>query len=320
MKTALVTGASGLLGRQVQKAFKLDDWNTLGTGLSRISPPEVIKLDILDIKEIERILDEVKPDVVVHCAANRFPDSCNRNPDAAKQLNVEASRALAKATLSRGIFLIYISTDYVFSGRKGEAPYKTASLPDPPNVYGQTKLDGERAVLRIASQSPNAKNKIVVLRVPVLYGSCDEPSESAVNVLMSQLWSSQKIKEGEPKIKVDDYALRFPTNTSDVARVCRDISKLYLDPANVNHDLPSILQFSSEDQMTKWEIIKTFSEIMGLPLDGIMPFKPEESPKDGVQRPYDCHLDTSSLKDLGIDVNTVDFRTWWRREVGAFRH
>jgi S-adenosylmethionine synthetase len=231
VRTALVTGGSGLLGRHIQRQFFLDSWNSVGTGLSRISPPEVIKLDILDQAEIERVLDDVKPAIVVHCAANRFPDSCTANPDAARKINVVASRALAEATIARGIFLIYISTDYVFSGRPGEAPYKASSPPDPPNMYGKTKLEGEQAVLEVAELS-KTRNKVVVLRVPVLYGSCDEPKESAVNILMSQLWASQKIEEGQPKLQVDNYALRFPTNTQDVGRVCRDIAKLYTDSAN----------------------------------------------------------------------------------------
>jgi S-adenosylmethionine synthetase len=119
----------------VQKQFALDGWNAVGTGLSRISPPEVIKLDILDANDIHRVLADVEPHVVVHCAANRFPDSCTADPIAARKINVDASRALAEATTARGIFLIYISTDYVFSGRPGEAPYQPASTPNPPNVY-----------------------------------------------------------------------------------------------------------------------------------------------------------------------------------------
>jgi hypothetical protein len=63
--------------------------------------------------------------------------------------------------------------------------------------------------------------------------------------------------------------------------------------------------------MTKWDIVKTFSDIMGLPRDGLEPFRPESASTDGVQRPYDCHLDTSDLKELGIDASTVDFRAWW---------
>ncbi|KAF1935401.1 NAD(P)-binding protein [Clathrospora elynae] len=317
-QTALITGASGLLGRQVQRQFLLDGWKSVGTGLSRISAPDVIKLDIIDQQETERALDEVNPHVVVHCAANRFPDSCTANPEAARKLNVDSSRSLAEAAVARGILLIYISTDYVFSGRPGEAPYKSHSTPHPPNVYGQTKLEGEQAVLDVASKA-NARNKVVVLRVPILYGSCDEPKDSAVNVLMSQLWTAQQIEEGQPKIQVDDYALRYPTNTKDVGRVCRDIAKLYLDPRKVDRELPSVLHFTSEDRMTKWQICQVFADIMGLPLDNIEPVKPDEDPSDGTVRPYDCHLDTSLLQELGVDVVTSDFRTWWRREVGAFR-
>ncbi|CAI6296970.1 unnamed protein product [Periconia digitata] len=316
-RTVLVTGASGLLGRQVRLAFEIDGWNAIGTALKRINPPEVISLDILEQKQIERVLDDVKPDVVIHCAANRFPDSCSSDPEAAKAINVDASGFLAKATIARGAVLIYISTDYVFPGRKGDAPYAVSSTPDPPNVYGQTKLDGEKAVLR-AAQSAGAKNKAIVLRVPILYGKCDEPHESAVNVLMSQLWAAQKIENGQ-KIKVDDYALRYPTNTSDVGRVCREIADRYLKASDSAETLPDTLQFSSEDQMTKWQMVQTFADIMGLPLDGMEPSKPNEAELEGVQRPYDCHLDTSNLKDLNIDVSTVHFRTWWRMEVGAFR-
>jgi len=64
--------------------------------------------------------------------------------------------------------------------------------------------------------------------------------------------------------------------------------------------------------MTKWQICQTFADIMCLPLDGLVPFKPEEEPEDGTIRPYDCHLDTSALKELGINVSTVGFKTWWQ--------
>jgi len=136
---------------------------------------------------------------------------------------------------------------------------------------------------------------------------------------MSQVWASQEIKPSDPKIKIDDYAQRFPTNTEDVARICLDICKLYLNPPT-GKELPTILQFSSEDKMTKWQICEAFGEILGLPLEGLEPYKPKEEQQDGVKRPYDCHLDTTALKKLGIDVSTVGFTNWWRREVRAFKH
>ncbi len=190
----------------------------------------------------------------------------------------------------------------MFPGVPGEAPYKTTDTPSPTNVYGQTKLDGENVVQKY----PNT----VVMRVPVLYGP-GENGESAVNTLMDALYKTEQVK-------MDDWALRYPTNTEDVARVCLDIAKI----ANTKRkqDLPKILQFSSEDRMTKYEICQTFGEIMGLPVDHIIADKDGGKPKDGTARPYDCHLDTSELKNLGIDVAAVDFVAWWRRTTGAFRH
>ena len=164
----------------------------------------------------------------------------------------------------------------------------------------------------------------VVLRVPVLYGSVDPPDnnkESAVNVLMDSLWKSQG-KEGSERVKMDNWALRYPTNTEDVAKVCVDIAKLYTTGTTTSSsaDLPAILQFSSEDRMTKYKISQTFAEIMDLAMDGIVADMDGGKPgPDGTLRPYDCHLDTSTLKDLGIDVSTVDFVAWWRRQVRAYR-
>lgn len=163
--------------------------------------------------------------------------------------------------------------------------------------------------------NPNAP--AVVLRVPVLYGETDphdNNAESAVNILMDSLLKSQK----SPGVKMDDWAIRYPTNTADVGRVCVDVAKVYTAPHT--EALPRILQFSSEDRMTKYEICQKLAEVMGLPMDGIVADKDGGKPSpDGTLRPYDCHLSTEELKSVGIDVRTMDFVAWWRRYVGAFR-
>jgi S-adenosylmethionine synthetase len=262
-------------------------------------------------------------------AADRFPDSCNSNPNAAHRLNAAATAHLATATHSRGIFLIYISTDYVFPGRPGEAPYKSTSPTDPPNVYGKTKEEGEQGILAVAGdkeQTLKEQRRVpgVVLRVPLLYGPVPEGdrSVSVVNGIVSDIWKSQSNTAAEaaakPKIKVDDWAQRFPTCTEDVARICKEIASVYLGEDARGKQLPRILQFSAEEQFTKWSMCQLLAEILGLPIDGMEPDKPAEGAS--VQRPYDCHLDTSDLKDLGIDTSTIKFETWWRRELRAFRH
>ena len=203
-------------------------------------------------------------------AANRFPDKCEADPDGARALNVEATSALVKAASSRGIFLIYISTDYVFPGREGEAPYEADSATAPPNLYGQTKLDGEHATLKETEHSRLA----VVLRVPVLYGPAEQDSESAINVLMDVLRKAQS-KNAESAIAMDDWAQRYPTNTEDVGRVCKDIAAKYLEAKGeeARASLPRVLQFSSEDRMTKYAVCQMMAEFMGMRLDGLKPNK-----------------------------------------------
>jgi dTDP-4-dehydrorhamnose reductase len=149
-------------------------------------------------------------------AANRFPEKVDADPAGTRALNIEASRALGRLCAARGIFLLYISTDYVFAGRPGEAPYEADAATGPTNLYGQTKLDGEAAVLGETRPGWGA-----VMRVPVLYGSvaADKGNgESAVNCLMDVVMKSQD--QGGKKVKMDHWALRYPTNTEDVGRVC----------------------------------------------------------------------------------------------------
>lgn len=316
-KRVLITGATGLLGREVVKAFQdKKGWAVTGAAFSRADGASILKVDLGNEQEIAKALDNVRPQVVVHCAANRFPDKVDKDPEGTRRLNVTATETLARLCAAAGAVLIYISTDYVFSGRPGEAPYAADAATGPTNLYGQTKLDGERAVLEAYGGSSKGKARGVVLRVPVLYGHAETPAESAVNVLMDVLWQAQG-DEAKP-VKMDHWALRYPTNTEDVGRVCADVAEKYLDADN-SAALPSVLQFSSEDKLTKYEICQLFAEIMGLSGDKIQPNTEGNDPSAAVQRPYDCHLGTKELKDLGIDVSTQDFSAWWRREVRAFR-
>jgi S-adenosylmethionine synthetase len=97
-----------------------------------------------------------------------------------------------------------------------------------------------------------------------------------------------------------------------------DLAAKYISETDKS-SLPTILQFSSEDKFTKYEICQLFGEIMGLPIDGIIPNTEGNDPNASVQRPYDCHLSSQALKDLGIPVWTQDFKGWWRREERAFK-
>lgn len=154
-------------------------------------------------------------------AANRFPDKVDKDPEGTRALNIAASKSLARLCASRSVLLLYISTDYVFSGREGEAPYEVNAATAPTNLYGQTKLDGEHAVLE-EFRSAGKDGLGVVLRVPVLYGKAESPAESAVNVLMDAVWKAQK-----EAVKMDHWSIRYPTNTEDVGRVCHGTTEYF---------------------------------------------------------------------------------------------
>lgn len=170
-------------------------------------------------------------------AAERFPDKVESDPEGARKLNVAATSSLAQAAAAKGAFMIYISTDYVFPGRPGEAPYEADSETSPPNLYGQTKLDGEKAALAAYGSKPGSA---VVLRVPVLYGAAETPAESAVNVLLDAVWTSQT--EGK-KIKMDHWAPRYPTNTEDAGRVCHGMSQKSPHSTSVFSSFPFLSTF-----------------------------------------------------------------------------
>ena len=176
----LITGASGLLGRALMRAFTAASteskaaaavkWECTGAAFSRASK-NLIKVDLRDAKAVRELVTKLKPNVIVHAAAERFPDKVEADKEAAQKLNVEATRELASAAKEVGAWLLYISTDYVFDGKA--SPYKTSDKPNPLNTYGALKLGGEQAVLK---ELPSA----VVLRVPFLYGSVECATQLAL--------------------------------------------------------------------------------------------------------------------------------------------
>lgn len=157
------------------------------------------------------------------------------------------------------------------------------------------------------------RNLGLVLRVPLLYGKPtdeNDPSLDGLHVLVKQIVESQNIKEGEAKIKTDDYAQRYPTATQDVARAVVDLSRLYSQ--TTDKELPRVLHFTSDTAYTRYQMAEMLAEILGLPLDGMVRWDPtKDEVMSDTPRPYDTHLDTSLLRELDIDDTTGDFIGWW---------
>ncbi|KAK2827081.1 hypothetical protein Q7C36_018007 [Tachysurus vachellii] len=273
----LVTGATGLLGRAVYKEFHNNDWDTLGCGYTR-ARPRFLSCNLQDEEAVREVILNFQPHVIVHCAAERRPDVVEHHTEAALDLNVHACATLAKE--AGGVFLIYISTDYVFDGRN--PPYGENDTPNPLNMYGKSKLWGEGEILR---HCPGA----AILRVPILYGEVEKVEESAVTVL----WD--RIQEGAESTTVDHCQQRFPTYTSDVARVCRNMAERGLqDPS-----LRGIFHYSGKEQMTKYEMSCAIAEAFNLPRSHLIPLT-EQPAGAGAQRPHNAQLECSRLELLGL--------------------
>lgn len=195
----LVTGASGQLGRElVDRAAAHGD--------------EVVAVDIdsLDITRREAVHDclvELRPDVVVNCAAMTAVDACEGNEETALDVNGRAVVWLAETCDAIGARLVQISTDYVFDGTK-PTPYTETDLPNPQSVYGRTKLEGERAALELGDAG-------LVVRTSWVCGRHGSNMVKTVKKL---------VDEGRPLAFVDDQ-IGHPTFAGDLAAMVHRLAR-----------------------------------------------------------------------------------------------
>jgi dTDP-4-dehydrorhamnose reductase len=144
----LITGASGLLGLnmalQVQGRYTVT--GTANQHPLNGTPFEIINVDLAQIGEAHQVIEQVKPDLIINCAALANVEECERQPDLARQLNTCLPAELAEAAARRSLPFIHISTDAVFDGLRGN--YSESDIPAPINTYARTKLAGEQAVLK----------------------------------------------------------------------------------------------------------------------------------------------------------------------------
>jgi len=143
--------------------------------------------------------------------------------------------------------------------------------------------------------------KVIVLRVPVLYGPAPKNSDSAINILLDVVQD----RSGK-KYNMDHYATRYPTNTIDIANFLVRLTAL-------KTPIPPILHYSGDEPFTKYEICLTFAKILGLPHDHIIPNAEAPSAADATTRPRDCHLYTRETEDLGVEggLGLSLFEEWW---------
>ncbi|KAJ7439320.1 hypothetical protein FB451DRAFT_1302134 [Mycena latifolia] len=289
----IITGASGVLGSAVRRAFT----GSPGTEVLSLSHSRsgdgLRNLDLLDEAEVEKVFRDFKPTWVIHCAAERRPDVAEKNPEAARRLNADVPDHLARLSKPLKFTLVYISTDYVFDG--SSPPYPPSARPNPLQLYGQTKLDGEVKILGVEGATA------IILRVPVLYGPAPKNSDTAVNILIDVVED-----QSGKTYKMDHYATRYPTNVVDIANFLVKLSAL-------KKPIPPILHYSAAEPFTKYEMCLIFAKILELPHGHIIPDAEPPTGEGATTRPRDCKLYTQETEDLGLEdgLGLSLFEEWW---------
>ncbi len=180
-----------MLGQDLAAALRAPRYKVLAAAL-----PEV---DITDSNSIDRSVGAGRPDVVIHAAAFTAVDECESQAQRAFLVNSTGTRNVALACRRAGVPMLYLSTDYVFDGEK-EAPYLENDVPNPLNVYGKSKLEGERHVRELLE-------RFWIVRTSWLFGP---RGKNFVRTILDRL------RAGEPLRVVNDQ-IGAPTYTADLA-------------------------------------------------------------------------------------------------------
>ena len=213
-----VTGVAGQLGHDVMNELASRGHEGIGSDLlpqyagiadgSAVTRAPYVPLDITDGEAVSRVLSEVKPDAVIHCAAWTAVDLAEDEDkrDKVRAINADGTRHIAEACRALGCKLMYISTDYVFDGQ-GETPWQPDCTDYAPlNVYGQTKLEGELAVRELVE-------RFFIVRIAWVFGL------SGKNFIRTML----RLGETHASVRVVCDQIGTPTYTLDLARLLVDM-------------------------------------------------------------------------------------------------
>lgn len=161
----LIVGGTGLLGQYLVLEASQRGWNVTATyhdNDSKLGTRNLMHMDLRDEAEVQQVVRSVGPDQVIHAAGLTDLDRCENNPSEAWAVNAEGTLNLASECKRAKVPMLYVSTDAVFNGQKGERYYEF-DTPDPLGIYGQTKLEAERITL-------DASHRNTVARPSLLYG------------------------------------------------------------------------------------------------------------------------------------------------------
>jgi dTDP-4-dehydrorhamnose reductase len=203
----LVTGAAGMLGSALCPTLTQRGHKVFATDVTAVD--EGIKyLDVRDYKQLEETVGKIKPDMVMHLAAETDVDKCELEPDHAFLTNTIGTQNVTLACQKQDILMVYISTIGVFYGDKIE-PYTEFDTPNPINIYGRSKLEGEKIV-------QNLLKKYYIVRAGWMVGGGPKKDKKFIGKIIKQMNETNWLKAVNDKIGSPTYTVDFSRCLTDL--------------------------------------------------------------------------------------------------------
>jgi dTDP-4-dehydrorhamnose reductase len=273
----LVTGANGQLGQAIQSISG--------------NYPEIDfvfcdskSLDITDLNNIKQTFEQLKPNFCINAAAYTAVDKAESEPEKAHLINVIGAKNLAEVCKEFSAILLHVSTDFVFDGSK-TTPYTEEDIPNPTGVYGQTKLDGEKAI-------QETFDNYFIIRTSWVY------SQFGNNFMKTML----RLASERDSLSVVDDQIGTPTNAVDLAKVLVKICTTYNQQLTA-YNLFGIYNYSNEGQCSWYDFAKKIFEVNNFSIN-LQPILSESYPTPA-KRPAYSVLDKSKIKEVfGVAVDS----------------
>jgi len=279
----LVTGASGLLGASVVATavrFGRDVVGLYNRHPVSLNGAHFIAADLRNRVAVEEAFEKFRPSAVIHCAAETNVDWCQEHPEEARVMNVGASRSIAEIAARYGAYFLYVSTDAVFDGARGN--YSETDPPAPANLYAQTKLEGEEAVLA-------AYTDAAIARVTI-YGWNVQSKQSLAE------WIFEQLRSGNTVAGFTDVVF-CPILANDLADILL---------AMAERKLTGIFHVVGSEAVSKYEFARRMAKVFQFDPAKVMPSQLAQA-KLRAPRPRNISLNTGKIcAQLGRSMPDVD--------------
>ncbi len=257
MRRILVIGAKGMLGRDLVKVldstFRDDhsDWEVLGWDIDEI--------DIREEKKTVTKIESFRPEIVINLAAYTDVDGCESDEGRAFAVNAEGMKHVALGALQCRAKVVYLSTDYIFDGKKKE-PYLEEDPPAPLNVYGRSKWKGEQYIRELLEDA-------LIIRTQWLYGRFGNNFVSSI------------LRQGREKkvLPIVNDQTGSPTYTVDLSKAISALLKV---------DARGIFHVANSDACTWYELGHAILKLSGMERVKVIPISSKELGRPAVRPPY----------------------------------